>query len=81
MDIHSRKSGINFRGSPAYMNTEHGGRGSLHYKFSDIIGGSKRIGSNSNSSNSNSNNNGNIINSNILNIGPFIPGYFSKNKK
>ena len=82
MDIHSRKSGINFRGSPAYMNTEHGGRGSLHYKFSDIIGGSKRIGSNTNSSNSNSNNNnGNIINSNMLNIGPFIPGYFSKNKK
>ena len=80
MNIHSRKSGINFRGSPAYMNTEHGGRGSLHYKFSDIIGGSKRIGSNTNSSNSNSNN-GNIINSNMLNIGPFIPGYFSKNKK
>ena len=81
MDIHSRKGGINFRGSPAYMNTKHGGRGSLHYKFGDIIGGSKRIGSNSNSNNSNSNNNGNIINSNMLNIGPFIPGYFSKNKK
>ena len=77
MEIHSRKGGINFRGSPAYMNTEHGGRGSLHYKFGDLIGGNKRIGSN----NSNSNNHPGNVNSNMLNIGPFIPGYFSKNKK
>ena len=27
MEIHSRKGGINFRGSPAYMNTEHGQEG------------------------------------------------------
>ena len=32
---------MNFRGKPEYMNTEHGDRGSIHFKYGELFGGNK----------------------------------------